>query len=127
MLALSTAHLPCSAPSLCSRVGSSKADGPAAVAAVALDCALALWFAGGTVFQSELMTAKGSAADELLQVSLACVHGLRCVCRLMCTAGCGLHGCLMHAAQLAVKGRQPAATQQASVQVALFAVGWLWC
>ena len=51
-----------------------------------MDCALALWFAGGTAFQSELMTAKDSAQDELLQVSWACLHtqeGLLCA-RLSC-------------------------------------------
>ncbi|PRW39156.1 ARM repeat superfamily [Chlorella sorokiniana] len=51
----------------CSTVIGSAEQGPATVAAAAVDCALALWFAGGTAFQSELMTAKGSAQDELLQ------------------------------------------------------------
>ena len=31
------------------------------------DCGLALWFAAGTDFQVQLMTARGAAGDELLQ------------------------------------------------------------
>ena len=39
-----------------------------AVANLALDCGQELWRGGGPDFQLQLMTAKDSAADELLQV-----------------------------------------------------------
>ena len=72
MLAMPTPRTAHCLPFCRSGAGSSagKAEGASTVTveAAAVDCGLALWFAGGTAFQSELMTAKDSAQDELLQV-----------------------------------------------------------
>lgn len=55
---------------LCPPCCSSSTDAQAAqaVAAAAEDCGVVLWCAAGTAAQAELMSAQGSAQDELLQV-----------------------------------------------------------